>query len=88
MTLDLGEAEAIVLASERGADFLLMDERVGRSIARERGIPTIGLIGALAAAKQMGLLPAVRPVLDALRVEAGFWVGDVVYQQVLRDLGE
>lgn len=39
---DLGEAEAIRLATELKADFLLMDERRGRHIAGGRGVAVAG----------------------------------------------
>jgi hypothetical protein len=42
--LDLGEAEAIVLARETHADILLMDELKGRAVALREGIPLIGAI--------------------------------------------
>jgi uncharacterized protein len=86
--LDLGEAEAIVLAKETHADLLLMDERIGRNIAMQRGIHTVGLLGTLVAAKQQGLLPVVKPVLDELIREAGFWVSATLYQEVLGQLQE
>jgi uncharacterized protein len=87
-TLDLGEAEAVVLAAEKKADLLLIDEREGRRVASREGIPTVGLLGALTAAKRKGLVPAVRPVLDSLIHEAGFWVSAALYQEVLKSTGE
>lgn len=45
-TLDPGEREAIVLAQQTNADFLLIDERRGRLEARRRGILTTGTLGA------------------------------------------
>lgn len=44
-TLDQGEAEAIVLAIEKRADYLIIDERKGRRIALEYGLKIIGLLG-------------------------------------------
>jgi hypothetical protein len=46
--LDLGEAEAIVLAIKRGADVLLMDERRGRRMAAAAGLTVTGLLGVVA----------------------------------------
>ena len=45
--LDLGEAEAIVLAREQGAGLLLMDEKPGRKVAAENHLETIGVLGIL-----------------------------------------
>ena len=53
--LDRGESEAIVLAKELHADFLLMDERLGTSTAESMGISTIGLLGVLIKAKEQHL---------------------------------
>ena len=88
LTLDGGEAEAIVLALESGADLLLMDERLGRAAAQHLGLSCIGLVGVALEAKGRGLIQAVRPSLDALRNQAGFRLGEALYQRVLRDEGE
>ncbi len=45
--LDDGEAEAITLAIELKADFVIMDEWKGRKIAQKAGLNVIGLIGIL-----------------------------------------
>ena len=86
--LDAGEAEAIALSLEIGADLLLMDEHLGRDTARHLDMRYIGLIGALVEAKRRGLIPAVKPNLDALRDIAGFRVEDALYARVLKVEGE
>jgi predicted nucleic acid-binding protein len=53
---DRGEVEAISLAIELRADFLLADDRKARRAARERGIPITGAIGVLELASARGLL--------------------------------
>jgi len=83
-----GEAEAIALTLETQAELLLMDERVGREVARHLGLRCTGLIGVLLEAKHKSVLNAVKPHLDALRNMAGFRISDALYVRVLQDEGE
>jgi predicted nucleic acid-binding protein len=86
--LDRGEAEAIALAHHMQADLLLMDERIGRRCARERNLRVVGVLGTLVAAKQRGIIAAVRPLLEQLRHQAGFYVSDQLLAEVLQHAGE
>lgn len=47
LSVDSGEAEAIALAKEIGADLLLIDDRRGRSAAKGVGLALSGTVGAL-----------------------------------------
>ena len=68
---------------ELGADDLLIDERLGRREALQLGLPVIGVLGILVAAKQRGLIPMVQPVMDALIDEAGFRVSDRLDRRII-----
>lgn len=81
--LDRGEAEAIALAIEVSADFLIVDERRGREVARRMGVRVIGVLGILIEAKSRGFIPAVAPILEALLTEAGFRISPNLYRRVL-----
>lgn len=86
--LDPGEAEAIVLAKELGAGLLMIDERKGRKIAKENGIPIVGVLGLLTEAKKEGLIDKVKPILDKLIFEIGFRVNPKLYRYVLSTVDE
>lgn len=84
--LHLGEREAIVLAKERDAT-LLVDEREARRVALQLGIGYIGSLRVLTEAKDRGIIVQVKPVLDEL-IAAGLYIGEPLYQSVLRSVGE
>jgi predicted nucleic acid-binding protein len=83
--LDAGEAESIALALEITAELLLMDEHLGREVARHFGLRYTGLIGVFIEAKRKGLIHTVKPYLDSLRDIAGFHIGEGLYLRVLQD---
>ncbi len=86
--IDEGESEAIVLAIEMGADYLLIDERIGTNKAREKGLETIGLLGVLIKAKEKGIIEKVETILDDLMNKAGFWIGEKLKERVLKEVNE
>lgn len=59
-SVDRGEAEAIALAEELHADHLLIDERKGRRLAQQQGLPVVGLLGVILLAKRAQLVPSAR----------------------------
>src|SRR5437764_458255 len=79
--------EFLDLIRPHGARVLLLDEAYGRRIARHRGLPLVGTLGVLLAAKQAGILPAVGPVIDDM-IRQGRRVSARLHAQVLRAAGE
>lgn len=86
--VDQGEAEAIELAKELHADRLLIDERKGRRLAADEGVPVIGLLGVVLLAKRRGLVPSARVLMTALRTEAGVYLSDDLVERALSSVGE
>jgi predicted nucleic acid-binding protein len=86
--VDPGEAEAIALAFDVGADTLLLDERSARNLAISMGFDVLGVAGVLLRAKAAGILPFVRPVLDGMRTVGRYRISERLYEATLRDAGE
>jgi predicted nucleic acid-binding protein len=80
--LDAGEREAIQLASELGADLLLMDDREGGSFALRRQLPVTGTLGVLERADVVGLLSDLPATLGRLEA-SGFYLSARLRDSVL-----
>jgi predicted nucleic acid-binding protein len=85
--LDLGECAAITLAEELQADRLILDDLAARKEAQRRGLAVIGTVGILLIAKQQGLIPSIKNVLDEL-IANGTRISQKLYQQALTYGGE
>ena len=86
--VDEGEAEAIILAKEIKADFILIDDFQGRVIALQNGLTVIGSVGILLKAKQMGHISLVQPLMDDFTSIAKAFIAPKLYSDVLKLAGE
>ena len=86
-SLGAGESEALSLAIEMKASVLILDERPARRLAGALGVPVIGTLGLLLKAKNLGLIPELKPCLEAL-LKFDFRMSSVLYEQVLKSAGE
>jgi uncharacterized protein len=58
-----------------GKAVLLMDDKAGRTTARNLGLVVTGTIGLLMLAKKRGLIEQIVPILEELR-QRGYWLSD------------
>ncbi len=85
--LDAGEASCIAAAGKRSGALLIIDERLGRREAQRLGIALTGTAGVLCAAKARGLVDAVVPILEQMRID-GYFLGASVVAAAKRQAGE
>lgn len=85
--LGAGERAAIAVAIETGADLVILDDRAGRRVARERDLSVTGTIGILIEARARDMIPSVRGEVDRL-IEAGMWIDEVFYHRILQEFDE
>ena len=86
-SLHKGEAEAIVLATELRAEWLVMDNQDARRFANRRGLKTVGTLGILLAAKQNGKVLSLQSEIERL-LALGFYVNSRLAAAVLQRAGE
>jgi predicted nucleic acid-binding protein len=88
LDLDAGEATTLAAALSFGSKCLvLIDDPLAQQRARTLGLSIAGTAGVLLIAKQRGLAPAVRPLLERL-MKADFRLSAEVVATVLEDAGE
>ena len=85
--LGLGEAEAIALAISNPGSLLILDDGLGRKIARLSRLSYTGTLGVLIKSKQAGILPRVSPVIEALRQTTMHLSAELI-SLVIREAGE
>ena len=85
--LSVGEAEAIVLALEERADFIVLDDKLAREKATEMGLNVIGTLRVLRMFYDKGLMDKQALVSEIRKLrEHGFWVSDNVIKRILKEL--
>lgn len=81
------DAAVIALAQERGADFVIIDEKKARDIARVADLRVIGSGGILLEAKRQGRIETVKEPLDLL-LRKGARISKALYEGILDRAGE
>jgi uncharacterized protein len=76
------------LALELQADAVMMDERLGRRVAKSLGLVATGVLGCLLFAKREGFIAAVALIIADLKERGGCWFEAALIAAVLRAAGE
>lgn len=65
--IDRGESSAIALALETEGSKVILDDNKARKVARQMGISFTGTLGIIVKAKNMGLIPTIKPFLEEIK---------------------
>ena len=84
--IDAGEASAIAVAIDFACG-VLMDDKAGRKMATNAGVPVIGTVGVLVLAKRKGIVPLVKPQLQKL-ASSGYFLSAEIIAAALEASGE
>jgi len=84
--LGIGESATLALALAHGLE-AIVDDLAGRKCAASIGVEVRGTLGIVLAAKQRGLIPAARPIIENL-TSAGLYLSRGVLDAALRRVGE
>jgi predicted nucleic acid-binding protein len=85
--LGAGESEAIALCSELSAARLILDDKKARRIARQMQVPVTGTLAVLLRAKERGLIPNVKDIIDSL-LAVHFRISNALILDTLMRAGE
>ncbi len=85
--VDLGEASAIVLATETADSLTILDDFKAREAAKKLGLEITGTLGIIIKAKERGIVTEVKPILNSL-LEAGFRLDNKIYAEILKMTSE
>ena len=81
--IDYGEASAIALAKEIDNSLLLLDDLKARKLAGKLNLRFTGTLGVITKAKQIGVISAIRPIIDSLLL-TDFRISENVIEELLK----
>lgn len=86
--VDAGEVEAIALAVDLRADFVLLDDKKGRRQAEALGLTCLALPALMVAAKRQGIITSVAEAFATLATKGRYAVAENTAAVLLRSVGE
>jgi len=85
--LGAGESGTLALALEHPGTEAIIDDLAGRKCAASLDIPVRGTLGIVLTAKNRGIIPKSRPIIEEM-MDAGLYLSRKVVEAALRRVGE
>ena len=87
LELDKGEKHTLDMASKHQADWVIIDERIGRNMAEYLGLKVTGTLGILLKAKQQRLIPSFTDCVKAMQAQ-GIYFHPILISKLAQTVGE
>jgi len=87
LELDKGEKHTLDMAQKYQADWVLIDEKIGRNMAEYLGLRVTGTLGILLKAKRQGLIPSFLECVTAMQNHGIYYHTDLI-KKLLLHIGE
>lgn len=87
LELDKGEKHTLDMAQKHQADWVLIDEKIGRNMAEYLGLRVTGTLGVLLKAKQQGLISSFQECVTAMQNHGIYYHPDLI-KKLLTQIGE
>jgi predicted nucleic acid-binding protein len=87
MQIDKGESSAIALALEVLNCTVILDDYKARKIAEQLNLTYTGTIGVIIKAKQKGIIPSIKPLLNKIK-QTNFRLSVEIELQALKEANE
>lgn len=82
-----GEVEVIILAKERNADVVIIDDANAKKHAKYLKLPVTGTLGVLIKAKQLGYICELKPIIQEM-VEKNIYISEKIMRLCLKQVDE
>jgi predicted nucleic acid-binding protein len=78
LELDKGEKHTLDMASKYKADWVIIDEKIGRNMAEYLGLRVTGTLGVLLKAKQQGLIASFTDSVKAMQAQGIYYQASLI----------
>jgi predicted nucleic acid-binding protein len=87
LELDKGEKHTLDMAEKHQADWVIIDEKIGRNMAEYLGLRVTGTLGILLKAKQQGLITSFFDCVTTMQNQGIYYHPDLI-KKLLIQVGE
>lgn len=82
-----GEVEVMILAKEKSADIVIIDDANAKKHAKYLGLPVTGTLGVLIKAKKLGYIDELKPIIQEM-IDNHIYISEKLMKFCIQQAGE